>query len=401
MTIISLYINSRDRDVVKSNSSTDFTVNLRKTLKNINQVNITNICIPNTIYTINSNNNVLDIVYGIRDVAEYPHSIKIPEGNYTNHELASEIEDIFNNQIDKNSYNAGTKFYVYYNENTNVFTIVAKIGESESYSTDDLIGNTVRLIIRETELSNMLGIGDNTKAEYLYQVDNVNLTGGPVSLTVTAERQADLNPVKTFYITSKVLTDSINTSYVESLKKRIEITDENNVIDFITIRNGIEYSDSRRIIKGTYTYETLALVINASTTRSETWEPPADTFVVLNAEFKNDRMFISPYNDGIEVKWLQTSTFSPVIGFDRLSEDFKSVLEGDILDLSGVNNVIAKINEHPINGIIRSNNNTIEERRYRPGLAIDYIDIQLRNEYDAIVDNGNVDWSFTVAVTIN
>lgn len=406
MTIISLYVNSRDRDVIESKSSTDFTIKLRKTLRNVNQINITNVCIPDTIYTINSNNNTLNYTYGVTNVAAFIHSVKLDVGNYTADELASALEVQLNAQTSSNIV-ANTVWHVSYIAKTNKFNIVGNIGELNPGDTTGVDGQRVRFILTETELSNILGIGDGTQNEYIDLVEDIDTSSGPVPLVITIGKQSDLKPLKALYITSKTLTDSINTSYVSSLKKKVEITDENNLIEFITKDSlGNEYPDSRTITKGIYSYETLAYIISISTTGSPSYpnsptNPSNNYRVYLLTTFENNILTIRPYYSSYTISFLKTSTITSTIGFDSLSEDFVPSLSGNTLDLSVVNNTVAKINEHSIDGIIRSNISTIEAREYKPGLSFDSIDIQLRNEYDRIIDNGNVDWTFTIFATIN
>lgn len=409
MTTVFMYVNSRDRNIEESKSSTDFVINLRKTIRNINEIDITGVCIPNTIYTINTNNNKLIITYGIVGFAEYVYSLVLDEGNYTGPELATELQDKMTNVMSIANTETGGTWAVTYIEKINKFSITLTV-EGWDNTEPEPEFKTVRVIITETQLSNLLGIGDGTDNDYSVSVEKPEGLANDETLEIPIGKQADLIPVKSLYITSKILTDSINTSYVSSLKKKVEITTENNIIKFSTKdSSGTVYTDERTVPIGTYTYETLALIISVSTTNSPTYpnNPPAEPnnfYVYLLCEFVNNRFILRPALEeyGFTLSLLEVpNSILPTIGFELLNEGFESSLTGAVVDLSVVNNVVSKINEVPLNGIIRSNNTNLEVRKYKPGLKFDSIDIQLRDEYDKIVDNGNVDWSFTIVASIN
>lgn len=93
-----LSINSKDRNPTMSNSSSDFTILFSTILSNISSVELLSANIPNTIYKIQSYNNILTWT---RSSTEY--SITIPPGAYTIYSLLSNIQTQMNN-TDANNY---------------------------------------------------------------------------------------------------------------------------------------------------------------------------------------------------------------------------------------------------------------------------------------------------------
>lgn len=82
---VTAVINSRDRRLPLSETSSNFTFSFNKSLNRIKEIRLNTIQIPYTFYPINSNNNVLTF----NDAAT---SITITPGNYTTTTLSAELK---------------------------------------------------------------------------------------------------------------------------------------------------------------------------------------------------------------------------------------------------------------------------------------------------------------------
>jgi len=211
MERIPLYINSRDRDS-PLNKTTDFTIQLRKSIYNIGTISIGNIVIPNSETHINTNNNVLEGTLTITPDS-YPFQVVLTKKNYTNEELATELT----NKLNSNSTFAvnGVTWSVVYDVD---YIVTLTLVNGHLY---DSWGVT----LEHTRLVDVIGIGNSEATAKTYTV-----TGSV--LNVICERGINLSRGLYYNITSKKLTDSINTSYIKSLGKQFDINSTNNTFSY-------------------------------------------------------------------------------------------------------------------------------------------------------------------------
>ena len=87
-----LYIDSSKRINKENTKSTDFTLNLNKTIKIKKYIKLLSCIIPKTIYLINETNNIFKITFN--DNSQY--TIIIPTNNYTPDELSLYIKNSVN-----------------------------------------------------------------------------------------------------------------------------------------------------------------------------------------------------------------------------------------------------------------------------------------------------------------
>lgn len=95
--IIPIYVNSKDRVDIKK-PSTDMTIQLSKSLRNISSINISDVIIPENELLINNNNSSLS-GYIIANGETY-FSINITNGNYDTTTLGQEVETQLQNNAD-------------------------------------------------------------------------------------------------------------------------------------------------------------------------------------------------------------------------------------------------------------------------------------------------------------
>ena len=99
-----LIIDSRERNSSSSASSSDFTIYLYSSFTNINQIRLNWIQIPNTLYNINSSNNIVSFTENLT-----LKTATIPSGNYNALDLASELASILTTASE--GYNVYTVTY--------------------------------------------------------------------------------------------------------------------------------------------------------------------------------------------------------------------------------------------------------------------------------------------------
>jgi hypothetical protein len=224
--IIPLYIQSKDRTDLKD-SSTDFNISLRKDLRNIESISISDIVIPDATSLININNNTLkgDIV-GVNDSA---FTVELVTGDYTAVTLATELQTRLNNN--ESMVFVGISWTVTY-DGTTGYTLVATFSNGEFLPSWGVRFNYTTLI-------DVLGIGVSTTTAQTFLA-----TTGEPTLTIAEGRVPALNGYLSYNITSEALTGTFNTSYVSSVSKNFLIDDTSNVLGLDTkqtITTGIDY----------------------------------------------------------------------------------------------------------------------------------------------------------------
>src|SRR5579875_3863328 len=93
-----LIVNSADRNVnYYYNSPTQFQITFNKILQNVKKVKLTNVILPNVIYNVTNNNNILNWT-----VSGNIYQYVIPPGYYTITNLLTTIQNGMNNIINNN-----------------------------------------------------------------------------------------------------------------------------------------------------------------------------------------------------------------------------------------------------------------------------------------------------------
>jgi hypothetical protein len=212
--IVPLYINSADRINI-DDSTTDFTINLRKSLRNISSINISNVVIPNAETTINANNNVLTGFILIDSARTEQFDVVLTNNNYTEATLATELQD----QLNANTVlvAAGFTWTAAYNPSTRVIDIVLTYlagGSISSWGIEFLY----------TPLVDVIGIGDASTTSRIFET-SMNDT-----LPIITGRSPNIDGTLYYNVTSKALSDSIDTSYIQSLGKSFNIEAPDNTI---------------------------------------------------------------------------------------------------------------------------------------------------------------------------
>jgi hypothetical protein len=219
-SVIPFYINSADRNDINSRS-TDFTINLRKSLRNIVSLSASKVVIPDAVQTINNNNNTLVLQIN-NDGFLTELAISIPNGNYTEVDIASTIEGLLNSSIVTLSF--GITWAVSYNVVNRVieFTVLYPLGPSRT---------SWGINFEYTPFIDLIGMGNG---ETVTQEYTTSLTD---TLQINGSRSLSLTGPLWYNITSETLTANINTSYINSLGKNFDINNSNNLIAFNVTQN--------------------------------------------------------------------------------------------------------------------------------------------------------------------
>lgn len=228
-TVIPLYFNSKDRIDI-NDETTDYTIRLRKDLRNISSISVSNVGIPRTYTNINRNNNTLLVTFSTEGSSDIniAFTISVANRNYTESELASALQDAFD--LNQDSISIGLDWTISYDEDLQYYSMTVQydLGASITWS----------ISFTYTPLVDIIGIGDGgtTVNSHLYSATNSDL------LTIPINRKATLFNNVHFNITSQALTNDINTSYVTSLAKSFSINSNNNYIEFDTEQTLTKYS---------------------------------------------------------------------------------------------------------------------------------------------------------------
>lgn len=216
--IVPIYINSKDRNDYKNTSSTDFSVSLRKSIRNISSVDVSEIVIPKTQLLISDGNNKLTGYFCVNDL-KTPILIVINKGNYTIAELTTEI---------LNKLNASDITILFSLSWTLVYNISTfKYTSTITYNQGGYI-NLWGLELDYTPLVNILGLGSGYDEMTPYKV------GSNTILEIGFTRAINMTASLKYNITSSILTNNINTSYMKSNNKVFNMDSKNNTIDINT-----------------------------------------------------------------------------------------------------------------------------------------------------------------------
>jgi hypothetical protein len=401
-TRVALYINSADRNYAQSTSSTDFVIDLSKTIRNVTDVEVTDIVIPKTYFNINTNSNVFKYSATFFTTIKESFTVIVPPSNYTKTELAAALELSLNNTVSDNGGNPLSSvgidsWSVTYNTISNIFTL-------NVLSTSFLNPGSLQITIIYTGLSNSMGIGIGNEDLIVFNSISQPLNPSPAPVEVISiqnSRFKQLQHHQYLVISSTILTRNINSSYINSSRKIIKIDSSNNLLEYDTFLydgSGTPFivgNASVTLGSGLYAISELAVLLNIAINESPTISATNKIFLSYDDVFiftKGNRDFVLK----------ASSTILNVMGFYTLpSSIITSSITGEIVDKSINNNILTKIvNQNTVDPFIVSNGINIEKRTYDPGLSFEGFDLQLRDDRDRVVDLNGEDWSCTVVCTI-
>jgi hypothetical protein len=227
-TIIPLYFNSKDRFDI-GDTTTNYTIKLRKSLRNISSIDVLNVGIPQTYTNININNNILLVSFKTEDTTEdFSVSVDLIDRDYTEEELRVELQTLLNT----NAVNSliGLVWSVNYDTNTKFYelSVVYNFGTSITWFIE----------FTYTPLIDLLGIGAGRTTASIYSITNSETLVINKSNNVKGDsnRRSALFSNLHFNITSKVLTNDINTSYISNIAKSFNVNNNSDLIVFDTIQ---------------------------------------------------------------------------------------------------------------------------------------------------------------------
>ena len=279
--IIPIYVNSKDRIDIKK-QSTDMTIQLSKSLRNISSINISDVVIPDNELLINNNNSNLS-GYVIANGETY-FSVDITHGNYDTKTLGQEVETQLQNDIDFKEF--GITWSVLYNNSTRVYDIIA------TYPLGIYLASW-GIKFNYSSLVDVLGIGDTGTT------DKLTTTTGSI-LTINTGRSPSIQRSLYYNITSSALTNDINTSYLHSLAKGFDI-------DSNTISTEIKYITD----KATVAPSAINAIISNSAGTDVYISENALTLFALS-----DKEVVVYSRINIDSIWTEITRFTPTINYD-------------------------------------------------------------------------------------
>ncbi len=222
---IPLYIDSSYRDA-DSKSSDDFTISLSKTLRRARRATVQNAIIPNTMNNLHENNNSFSFVYETlhplsSTTSNYTVSTELtPELNITANGIVSLLNDKLISEYTEFFTFAYTTWSATYDINTSKMTIAVTV---ENISPFTVVIQNVKMTPDSCNV--LLGLGFSS-------VPDTVVSGGLNITTYTWLSNIIYIMPANLFITSNTLSNSINTSYVQSGNKTIQITSENNTLKY-------------------------------------------------------------------------------------------------------------------------------------------------------------------------
>jgi len=209
--VIPLYINSKDR-VNINDSTTDFKVQLRKSINNISSLSISNVVIPKNNNTITSKNNSLRGAFIYND-DKTVFEFNIVSGNYDVAGLVVVLNQKFS-ELDITTLFDLT-WDISYNSITNRLVI-------NLVYLDGVDVATWGVEFDYTSMVDVMGVGFGETIAQVFTVSNTD------TLSIPTNRAPSLQPTLIYNISSDTLANSINTSYISSLGKIFNISNNNN-----------------------------------------------------------------------------------------------------------------------------------------------------------------------------
>jgi hypothetical protein len=227
--VVPIYFNSKDRINI-NDSTSNFTIKLRKTLRNIGSISVTNIGIPTTFTNIGFNKNTLQFIFFDNGPPAITAQIVITLSslNYTFATLATELSTQLNQNLV--SINYTLVWSVVYNDVSNKY-IISVLYPSGSTSTT---GWGFSLLF--SALVDVIGIGNGDTATQTF-----NSILGSDKLVIPVLRAAILENNIHINITSETLSAGVNTSYIQNYNKVFSVTDNNNNLKLLTTKTFSNY----------------------------------------------------------------------------------------------------------------------------------------------------------------
>lgn len=144
-------IDSRERNISLFPSPSEYEVPFIQELHDVSKITLLSTCFPFSSYLVNTSNNILSIAYG-GDV----YDVEIETGNYTEAELATELQSAINTAI------GGTHFKVEYISKKDNFRIrcdgnfgLVFVGSEVKHP----YGNSYDVLYRSRSMGKLLGFG--------------------------------------------------------------------------------------------------------------------------------------------------------------------------------------------------------------------------------------------------
>jgi hypothetical protein len=389
---IPLYVDSSYRDDADSTNSNDYTLSLRKTIRRVRRATVASVEIPKTFDNIHNNNNIFLIVIEKSNDRRI-HIIKLPiECNI----LLESVAFALKNELQL--IQEDITWDVIYVSQTCKMIITAK-RNNEDVTDIFLIPGPANTAIGYSVKTNGVVTIESGKTVHKFTSSVINLI--PTHLIVT----------------STILSNFINTSYINSTSKTVKIDSSNNELKIKEW--GTNPITDRTIVipSGFYMLRDIGNIIE------EYLSGVNNKYTVL---FNGTHMEVYLENIGsITFSIDPESSICKVLGWEDfpLPDDMKGVVEhtGNIIEMSVFNNMLYKIplnsnistiHSYTPNGVLISSNNIVDnivysqnmlrnENDYASGFSLDVIDLQLRYPNEMLVDLNNAEWSATLLIDTN
>lgn len=312
-TIVPLYFNSKDR-ANATDSTTNYTISLRKTLHNISSIDVSNVTIPKTYTNINVNNSTLLITF-VDQLSISDITVSVAAGTYTGTELATAWQDSLNSN--SMFISLGVVWTFTYDTITNKFfiSIVYQKG-----TTSTLWG----IDIPYTPVVDVLGIGDGVST-YSHRIQSPNLSD---SFSISIGRIASLGGSIGINITSDILTTDTDTSYIESIGKVFDVSSSNNTLVLNEKRSHLDYQDAIPYGTGSTGFRQFGTRISSSSDGSN--------IIILASGNYNGPLsgFATVFNRTSGVQWVQNGDIMALSGYIGWSVGMSH--DGNVLAVGGI-----------------------------------------------------------------
>lgn len=399
---IPLYISSEYR-TPGSTSSSDFKIALRKDLRNLRRVNPASVEYTNTLYNIDTNNNTLYVV-----VPNFGHfqinTLPITVGVKTFADLATEVE------TELNTIGFNMVWTVTYDDPAYPkkfkFEVVRTPTQPPPYTTD--IGLP---LMQVTQLSRYMGI-DTINGIIISEEYKLGGVAPFFDRLIFVSNNVPSLYASTLYITSTVLSNNINTSYIESENKTITLegkdgemtiyeSDFENFVAPLTPKTAT-------VPPGSYQIDTMIGILSQEMSDffigavpQYHWTRNGKKITVTQNNPTQNYLLIESTSPLLETLGFTTIQTGVVTGNPSSGTAF-SIIEGaSEVDLSVFNNVIGKVPlPQELFGSIVYNQSFKDENDLAPGFTATEIDIQLRYPDETVVTNSS-DWSMTLLCDVN
>lgn len=244
-TIVPLYFNSKDR-VDLSSSTSDYKVRIRKTIHNIESATVTHVGIPRSYDIINPTNNTFRVIFFNTGI-ESPITVQLPViRNYNNLNLAADLTTLLN------AHEVCVTFGIVWSITT-ATAAYSKFNITVQFPFGAYVPEWGVSFIH-SELIDILCVGSGEPITYKFRAARASPT-----LVVPITRVSSFIDSRSINITSTILTTDMNTSYITSLGKSFNVSNNNNIA-LDVLRRLVDYT--ARIKRGTGT--TSQLVYGAS-----------------------------------------------------------------------------------------------------------------------------------------